>query len=81
MSKSELRIDFLSPITFIVRVAVQMLKFQSQSRSVTCAPQFICGTTQSSIVGCCQTTTGKALCADVVTTCYDFLGASCDLAC
>ncbi|KAF8857793.1 hypothetical protein BDZ45DRAFT_726423 [Acephala macrosclerotiorum] len=48
---------------------------------VTCGPQFICGTTQSSIVGCCKTTTGPALCADIVTTCYDYLGASCDVTC
>ncbi|CZR51075.1 uncharacterized protein PAC_00950 [Phialocephala subalpina] len=43
--------------------------------------KFICGTTEASIVGCCERRTGSALCGDILTTCYDFLGVPCDTAC
>ncbi|KAF8856055.1 hypothetical protein BDZ45DRAFT_675736 [Acephala macrosclerotiorum] len=54
----------------------------NEADPVTCASaQFICGTNGASVVGCCKRTTGSALCADILTTCYDFLGVPCNTAC
>jgi len=53
----------------------------SEGDPVTCSPGFICGTTQATIVGCCHITTGTALCTDIITSCYDILGAICNASC
>lgn len=43
---------------------------------VTCGSALYCATT-STYVGCCESTN----CVGIFTTCYDFLGNSCDVTC